>query len=116
MIVSVGSWSAFIVLNIVLMIVTAQFGASLECGNIPGWACGSPFEGLVSVATQDLNLLSVFSFLGGAVNAVFKMLILDYEVLKGGGEIVSAFGFLIRALGWFLVSVGVVSAGLRILS
>ena len=113
---TVGAMAFYIVLQFLLLITTAAYGpADVQCGNIPGWACGSPFGAVADSNPQNQN---IFELALGVVRGLFKLafqfLILDYDILKGDGTIIGGVGFVVRALGWTLVLFSVGGIGLQL--
>ena len=110
--ISSGAIITFFILNIGLILYGAAFTVSVEdCGNIPGWACGTPLESLKSAAPSQLNFFQVaLGALTGTINAVFGLLTMDYDILKGDGDIIGGMGFIIRATGWLMLALASIGA------
>ena len=95
----------FIVLHFLLLVATAAFNpGDATCGNLPSWACGSPFESVAVSNPQQQNIFVLaIGVVGGLFRLVFEFLAMDYDILKGDGTIIGGMGFVIRALGWTLI-------------
>ena len=111
----------FFLLNLVLSVYTALpnalSGAELAgCENVPEWACGGPFENIAKAGGG--GNLSAWERLGagtiGTVTATIGMMTLNYELLSADG-IVGVVGFAVRALGWLMVAILLMSLASSVL-
>ena len=114
---TIGPMAFYIVLHIFLLMATAAWGSDgAQCGNIPSWACGSPFESVAARNPQNANLIGLaLGVITGLFKLVFDFLIIDYDILKGDGAIIGGIGFVVRAIGWTLVGVAVIGMGFQLL-
>ena len=95
----------YIALHFLLLLATAAFNpGDAACGNLPSWACGSPFESVAISNPQQQNIFVLaIGVVGGLFRLVFEFLVMDYDILKGGGTIIGGVGFIVRAIGWTLI-------------
>ena len=113
---TIGPIAVYIVLYLLLLVATAAFATgSAECGNLPGWACGSPFEVIAQANPQSQNLFTLAKgVVGGLFSLAYNFLVMDYDILHGEGAIVGGVGFVIRAIGWVLIMVTVGGIALQL--
>ena len=112
----------FFILNIALSLFTAVphalTGAELAgCENVPAWACGGPFENIAKAGGGG-NLSGWERLVAGTigtVTALIGMMTLNYELLKADGGIVGVAGFAVRALGWLMVAILLMSLASSVL-
>ncbi len=112
----------FFLLNLVLSVYTALpnalSGAELAgCENVPAWACGGPFENIAKAGGGG-NLSGWERLVAGTigtVTALIGMMTLNYDLLKADGGIVGVAGFAVRALGWLMVAILLMSLASSVL-
>ena len=113
---SIGAMAFYIALHVLLLIATAAYGSNdLQCGNMPAWACGSPFASVADRDPQNTSILSLaLGVFTGLFRLMFEFFLMDYDILKGEGAIIGGVGFVIRAIGWVLVLGSIIGITLQI--
>ena len=120
--IGIGALGIFIVIHLLAMIVTAAYGplivgaAPLECAGIPSFACGSPFQDIAVTleGAEGFGVVGMIGLFRSFLTLIFGILAVDYDILKGGGELASGFGFIVRLLGWTMIASGVVALGAQL--
>ena len=120
--VTLGSFGTIILLNILAMIITVTFAplsgrTASTCEGMPSFACNTPVEKLAT-SVQDANEFDIWglvSLIPNTARALFGFLTLDYDVLKGGGEIAGGIGFILRVLCWVMLAGAILSLAAQVL-
>ena len=120
--VTLGSFGTIILLNILAMIITVLFAplsgrAASTCEGMPSFACNTPVEKLATSIqdAKEFDIGGLVSLIPNSVRSLFGFLILDYDVLKGGGEIAGGIGFILRLLCWVMLAGTVLGLATQVL-
>ena len=120
--VTLGSFGTIILLNILVMIATVMFAplsgrAASTCEGMPSFACNTPVEKLATSIqdAKEFDLWGLVSLIPNTARALFGFLVLDYDVLKGGGEIAGGIGFILRVLCWVMLAGAILGLAAQVL-
>ena len=118
--IGLGAFGVFLMIHLIALIVTAAYAPllggelPLDCIGIPAFACGGPFEGLAkALDEQSIGFLDLPLLAAGVITLLFDILIIDYPIFQGGGEIASAVWLMIRAVGWTMLAGALVALGIQ---
>ena len=118
--IGLGAFGVFMMIHIIALASTAAYGhllgpeVTVECSGIPAAFCAGPFEGMaIALNDKSVNLIVLFQLAVQVLPILISVLAIDYEVFKGGGEIVGAIGLMIRAVGWAMIASMVVALGIQ---
>lgn len=89
-----------------------------DCATPQRWICGTPLEPLTT-AIIDFEfgigiILEVFSLVKDALITIFRLVILDYEILYWGGPL-GVVSLMIRAIAGLLALYATVAIALKVL-
>ena len=118
--IGLGAFGVFLIIHIIALAVTAAYGhllgpeVAMECSGIPAAFCAGPFEGMATVLNnKGINFIVLFQLAAQALPTLISVLVIDYDIFKGGGEIAGAIGLMIRAVGWGMIASLVVALGIQ---
>ena len=118
--IGIGAFGVFLMIHLIALIVTAAYAPllggelPLDCTGIPAFACDGPFEGIAkAINKQSIGFLELPLLAGSVISLLFQILIIDYPIFEGGGEIASAVWLMIRAVGWTMLAGALVALGIQ---
>lgn len=82
---SIGALLFPVVVHIACLLLSASVGTSESCPGIADIWCGSPFEGIAETFSteRNYNFFTIgLGLMGGTLQLILGLILLDYDVLK----------------------------------
>ena len=118
--IGLGAFGLYLMIHIIALTISAAYApllgvqVPLECIGIPSFACGSPFENMaIALNGEGVGFLDLPILAANALPMLIGLLIIDYDIFKGGGEVAGAVGLLIRGFGWAMIAGAIVALGIQ---